>query len=64
MLGVTATDNISMSPAVLYLINLQTGQATKITNLVGSSYVMGVAYGRDGYLYAMGFHEQPRSLQS
>jgi len=52
MLGVTTTVNPSGTPAILYRINLATGTATKLVNLVGSNYVMGVAFGRDGKLYA------------
>jgi hypothetical protein len=52
MLGVTTTVNPSTTPAILYSINLATGTATKRVNLVGSNYVMGLAFGRDGKLYA------------
>jgi hypothetical protein len=52
MLGVTTTVNPSGTPAILYRINLATGTATKLVNLVGSNYVMGLAFGRDGKLYA------------
>jgi hypothetical protein len=51
MLGVTTTVNPSGTPAILYRINLATGTATKLVNLVGSNYVMGLAFGRDGKLY-------------
>ncbi len=52
MLGVTTTLNPSGVPAILYRINAATGTATKLFNLVGSNYVMGLAFGRDGKLYA------------
>jgi hypothetical protein len=52
MLGVTSTLNPSATPAILYRINPATGTATKLFNLVGSSTVMGLAFGRDGRLYA------------
>jgi hypothetical protein len=52
MLGVTTTLNPSAVPAILYRINPATGKATKLFNLVGSNSVMGLAFGRDGKLYA------------
>jgi hypothetical protein len=52
MLGVTTTINPSGVPAILYRINPSTGKARKLVNLVGSNYVMGLAFGRDGKLYA------------
>jgi hypothetical protein len=52
MLGVTTTLNPSGVPAILYRINPATGKATKLVNLIGSNYVMGLAFGRDGTLYA------------
>jgi hypothetical protein len=52
MLGVTTTVNPSAVPAILYRIDPTTGKATKRFNLVGSNYVMGLAFGRDGRLYA------------
>jgi hypothetical protein len=52
MLGVTTTVNPSTTPAILYRINLATGTAAKLVNLAGSNYVMGLAFGRDGKLYA------------
>jgi hypothetical protein len=52
MLGVTTTLNPSVTPAILYRIDPTTGTATKLFNLVGSNYVMGLAFGRDGKLYA------------
>jgi hypothetical protein len=52
MLGVITTVNPSGTPAILYRINPATGTATKLVNLTGSNYVMGLAFGRDGKLYA------------
>ena len=52
MLGVTTTLNPSGVPAILYRINPATGKATKLFNLVGSNLLMGLAFGRDGKLYA------------
>jgi hypothetical protein len=52
MLGVTTTLNPSGVPAILYRIDPATGKATKLFNLVGSNLVMGLAFGRDGKLYA------------
>jgi hypothetical protein len=52
MLGVTTTVNPSGTPAILYRINPATGTATKLLDLTGSNYVMGLAFGRDGKLYA------------
>ena len=50
--GVTSCLNPCYAPAVLYRINSETGAASKIVNLVGSNSVMGLAFGRDGKLYA------------
>jgi DNA-binding beta-propeller fold protein YncE len=53
MLGVTTTVNPSSTPAILYRIDPATGKATELFNLAGpSNYVMGLAFGRDGKLYA------------
>jgi hypothetical protein len=52
MLGETSTVNISPTPAKLYRIDPATGKATKLFNLAGSTSVMGLAFGRDGKLYA------------
>jgi hypothetical protein len=52
LLGVTTTLNPSGTPAILYRINPATGKAAKLINLTGSNYVMGLAFGRDGKLYA------------
>jgi hypothetical protein len=46
MFGVTTTLSPPLVPAILYRINLATGAATKIVNLVGSNTVMGLAFGR------------------
>jgi hypothetical protein len=59
MLGVTTTLNPSLTPAILYRINPATGTATKLVNLVGSNTVMGLAFGRDGKLYATDFVQNP-----
>jgi hypothetical protein len=60
MLGVTTTVNPSTVPAILYRIEPPTtGKATKLFNLVGSNSVMGLAFGRDGKLYATDFAENP-----
>jgi hypothetical protein len=59
MLGVTSTVNPSATPAVLYRINPATGTATKLFNLVGSTSVMGLAFGRDGKLYATDNPQNP-----
>ena len=59
MLGETSTVNPSLVPAVLYRINPATGKATKLFNLVGSNTVMGLAFGRDGKLYATDFTQNP-----
>jgi hypothetical protein len=59
MLGVTTTLNPSLTPAILYRIDPATGTATKLVNLVGSNTVMGLAFGRDGKLYATDFVQNP-----
>jgi hypothetical protein len=59
MFGVTTTLNPSLTPAILYRINPATGKATKLVNLVGSNTVMGLAFGRDGKLYATDFVQNP-----
>jgi hypothetical protein len=59
MLGVTTTLNPSGVPAILYRINPATGKATKLFNLVGSNLLMGLAFGRDGKLYATDNFENP-----
>ena len=65
MLGVTTTLNPSAVPAILYRINPATGKATELFNLVGSNSVMGqkyldgVAFGRDGKLYATDNPQNP-----
>jgi hypothetical protein len=57
--GVTSSLSPSYIPAVLYRIDTQTGAATKIVNLVGSSTVMGLAFAPDGKLYATDFTANP-----
>ena len=57
--GVTSSLQPSYVPAVLYRINTETGAATKIVNLVGSSTVMGLAFAPDGKLYATNFTANP-----
>ena len=53
MLGVTTTLNPSSTPAILYRIDPSTGTATKLFDVTGpSNYVMGLAFGRNGKLYA------------
>jgi glucose/arabinose dehydrogenase len=59
MLGETSTLNTSATPAKLYRINPATGKATKLFNLVGSTSVMGLAFGRDGKLYATDNPQNP-----
>ncbi len=59
MLGVTSTVHPSAVSAILYRIDLTTGKATKTTNLVGSDLVMGLAFGRDGKLYATDYRPNP-----
>ncbi len=52
MLGVTSTVNPSSIPAIPYRVEPATGKATKIVDLVGSTSVMGLAFGRRRDLYA------------
>ncbi|HEY1003591.1 MAG TPA: hypothetical protein VGD83_28510, partial [Streptosporangiaceae bacterium] len=59
MLGVTTTLNPSLTPAILYRIDPATGKATKLFNLVRSNTVMGLAFGRNGKLYATDFVQNP-----
>jgi hypothetical protein len=59
MFGVTTTLNPALVPAILYRIDPETGAATKIVDLVGSNSVMGLAFGRDGKLYATDFTNNP-----
>jgi hypothetical protein len=59
MFGVTTTLDPSLVPAILYRIDPATGTATKIVNLVGSTTVMGLAFGRNGKLYASDFTDNP-----
>jgi hypothetical protein len=55
LFGVTTTDNPSYAPAILYRLDPATGVATKVVDLVGSSQVMGLAFGDDGKLYGTDF---------
>jgi hypothetical protein len=48
LFGITTTLAPSYVPAILYRINPRTGAATKLVDLVGSSQVMGLAFGADG----------------
>jgi hypothetical protein len=59
MFGVTTTDNYSAVPAMLYRIDAATGRAAKVVNLVGSTSVMGLAFGREGNLYATDYVQHP-----
>jgi hypothetical protein len=59
LFGVTTTLNYSAIPAILYRIDLATGKATNVVNLVGSNSVMGLAFGRDGRLYGTDFVQSP-----
>lgn len=55
----TTTLQPSLVPAILYRIDLQTGAAKKVVDLVGSNTVMGLEFGRDGKLYANDFVLDP-----
>jgi hypothetical protein len=59
MFGVTTTVHPSSIPAILYHIEPTSGTATKIVNLVGSTPVMGLAFGRKGKLYGTDFTQNP-----
>ena len=60
MFGVTSTVQPSAIPAILYRIDpAKAGAATKIVDLVGSNSVMGLAFGREGGLYATDFTQNP-----
>src|SRR5690242_1948756 len=59
LLGVTTTVNPSLVPAILYRIHPATGKATTLVTLVGSTSVMGLAFGRDGNLYGTDFTQNP-----
>jgi uncharacterized protein DUF6923 len=59
MFGVTSTVQPSAIPAILYRIDLKGGAATKVVDLVGSNSVMGLAFGREGGLYATDFTQNP-----
>ena len=51
----TTTLSPSYVPATLYRLDPATGAATKVVDLVGSSQVMGLAFGEDGKLYGTDF---------
>ena len=55
----TTTLNPSYTPAILYRLDPATGAATKVVELVGSSQVMGLAFGDDGKLYGTDFVKNP-----
>jgi DNA-binding beta-propeller fold protein YncE len=57
--GETSSLQPSYIPAGLYRISTETGAATKVVNLVGSSTVMGLAFAPDGKLYATDFTANP-----
>ena len=59
MFGETTTVKPSAVPAILYRIDPASGAATKIVNLVGSTSVMGLAFGQEGKLYATDFAQNP-----
>jgi large repetitive protein len=52
LLGVTTTDKLSATSAILYRIDPATGAATKIVDLVGSTQVMALEFGSNGRLFA------------
>jgi hypothetical protein len=52
---VTTTLNPSHVPAILYRLDPMSGAATKVVDLIGSSQVMGLAFGDDGKLYGTDF---------
>lgn len=51
LFGVTTTLNPSYTPTGLYRLDPATGAATKVVDFVGSSQVMGLAFGEGGKLY-------------
>jgi len=59
MFGVTSTVHHSAVPAILYSIEPATGMATKMVKLVGSNSVMGLAFSREGELYATDWTQDP-----
>ena len=59
LFGVTTTLNPSHTPAILYQVNLATGAATQVAVLIGSTQLMGLAFGDYGVLYATDFVNNP-----
>lgn len=59
LFGVTTTVSPSTVPAILYRIDPTTGAAAKLVTLVGSNSVMGLAFSREGKLYATDFTQDP-----
>ena len=59
LFGVTTTLNPSYTPAILYRFDPATGAATKVADLIGSSQLMGLAFGGNGKLYATDFVSRP-----
>jgi hypothetical protein len=59
LFGVTSTLNASATPAILYGIDIKTGAARNGINLVGSTRVMGLAFGHEGKLYATDLVQNP-----
>jgi len=59
MFGVTTTLSPSYVPAILYQLDPATGAATKVVDLIGSSQIMGLAFGDDGKLYGTDFMAVP-----
>jgi hypothetical protein len=59
MFGVTTTLAPSSVPAILYELDPATGAATKVVDLIGSSQVMGLAFGDEGKLYGTDFMDVP-----
>jgi len=57
--GVTTTLFPSYIPAILYRIDPRTGKASKVVDLVGSSQIMGLAFGDDDKLYGTDFVAKP-----
>jgi len=54
----------SGDPSTLYRIDRATGAATKIFDLVGSTSLMGLAFGRNGKLYATDWYSNNSALYS
>lgn len=57
--GVTTTLAPSYVPAILYRLDVATGAATKVFDLIGSSQVMGLAFGKGSRLYGTDFMVVP-----